>query len=210
MTWRLASRLSVITLALLVVLLVVVLQSGQSLSRLLPVGVPGANQSSLQGTDLGGTPAPDFSLSDQLGAPVSLSQLKGKPVVLTFMYTRCKDVCPLTAAKLHQVMQNLGGDAPRVAMLAVSLDPKGDTTAAALDFSKVHGLADNWHFLTGSRDTLSPVWSSYSIFADPNNNALNHGFGLYVIDKQGHERVFFDDAFTPAQLTGDLRVLLGE
>lgn len=210
MTWRLASRFSVITLALLVVVLVVVLQSGRGLSGLLPAGVLGGSQSSLQGTDLGGTPAPDFRLSDQFGAPISLSQFRGKPVVLTFMYTHCKDVCPLTAEKLHAVMESLGGDAPRVTMLAVSLDPKGDTTAAVLDFSKVHRMADYWHFLTGTQDTLSTVWSSYSIFADSANNAQNHGFGLYVIDKQGHERVFMGDDFTPAQLTGDLKVLLGE
>src|SRR5207245_9916824 len=92
----------------------------------------------LQGSHTGSVPAPNFSLIDQSGKQVSLSHFKGKPVVLTFLYTHCPDVCPLTAEKLHTVMQNLGSNAQNVAVLAVSLDPKGDTPASVLNFSQVH------------------------------------------------------------------------
>src|SRR2546426_5009810 len=144
MSWRLASRLSVIILALLVVVFVLLLQSPQGMSQLLRSFIPGANLPVLQGTALGGTPAPDFRLTDQFGKPISLSQFKGKPVVLTFLYTHCPDVCPLTAEKLHTVMQSLSSDASRVAVLAVSIDPKGDTTESVLNFSKVHKMVDYW------------------------------------------------------------------
>ncbi len=211
MSWRLASRLSVIILALLVVVFVLLLQSPQGMSQLLRSFIPGANLPVLQGTDLGGTPAPDFRLSDQFGKPISLSQFKGKPVILTFLYTHCKDICPLTAEKLHMVMQDLGPDAQRVAVVAVSTDPKGDTTAAALAFSRVHRMVDYWHFLTGPQDALSPIWSAYSIYAQPESgSSVAHSTGLYVIDKQGNERVFLGDDFAPAQAAADLRILLNQ
>ncbi len=211
MSWRLASRLSVIILALLVVVFVLLLQSPQGMSQLLRSFIPGANLPVLQGTDLGGTPAPDFRLSDQFGKPISLSQFKGKPVILTFLYTHCKDICPLTAEKLHMVMQDLGPDAQRVAVVAVSTDPKGDTTAAALAFSRVHRMVDYWHFLTGPQDALSPIWSAYSIYAQPESgSSVAHSTGVYVIDKQGNERVFLGDDFAPAQAAADLRILLNQ
>ena len=215
MNWRLASRLSVVTLAVLVVIVVAVLSTrAGGLSSNAPDLTPAVNSSGLQGTDLGGVPAPNFRLTDQSGQPVSLSQFKGKPVVLTFLYTHCPDQCPLTAEKLHTVMLSLGSAAHSVAVLAVSTDPKGDTTAAVLNFSQVHKMQNYWHFLMGKENQLSPVWSSYSVFAAPTptstGGSVAHTTAVYVIDKQGRERVFFGDDFTSGQLTKDLQILLKE
>ena len=208
MNWRLASRLSVITLALLVVVIVAILGVRNSANS--------AGSTGLQGTDLGSTPAQDFRLTDQFGKQVSLSDFKGKPVVLTFLYTHCPDVCPLTAEKLHTVMQNLGSKAQNVAVLAVSLDPKGDTPASVLNFSQVHSMLNYWHYLMGTQAQLSPVWTFYGLSALPvtptstSSGTVSHNTALYVIDKQGRERVFLPDSFTPDQLTTDLKILLGE
>jgi protein SCO1/2 len=198
--WRLASRLSVISLALLVVALVALIQHNAGASK------------TLQGTSLDGAPASDFHLSDQFGKPVALSDFKGKPVVLTFLYTHCPDVCPLTAEKLHATMQLLAQDGPNVSILAVSTDPKNDTQQAALDFSNAHKLQDSWHFLIGPREQLAPIWTSYSVTAKAvtGSNEVDHSIGLFVIDKQGKERVFLGDDFAPSQLADDLRTLLKE
>lgn len=212
MNWRLASRLSVVTLLVLVVLVVTLFQqrhattpatSGNSSSIV-------TNTSSLQGTDLENTPAPNFSLSDQFGKQVSLAEFKGKPVVLTFLYTNCPDQCPLTAEKLHATLQDLGNAAPNVGILAVSTDPLRDTTSAALKFSQTHRMQDYWHYLVGPRSKLAPIWSAYSIYAKQEQQTVDHSLGLYVIDKQGHERVFLGNDFTPTQLATDLQVLLKE
>jgi len=215
MNWRLASRLSVITLAALIVIIVAVLgtRAGGLTSNASNL-TPATNSSGLQGTDLGGVPAPNFRLIDQFGRPVSLAQFKGKPVVLTFLYTHCPDQCPLTAEKLHAVMLSLGSDAQRVGVVAVSTDPRRDTTAAALNFSQVHRMQNYWHYLLGTESELSPVWSSYSVYAAPTptstGGSVAHTTAVYVIDKQGHERVFFGSDFTSAQLTKDLQILLKE
>src|SRR5579883_2496096 len=158
MSWRLASRLSVLLLALLVVVIVAIIgERGDSLTG----NASGTTPSGLQGTNLGGTPAPDFHLTDQFGKQISLSQFKGEPVILTFLYTHCPDVCPLTAEKLHSTMQMLNGDAQKVGIIAVTIDPARDNQAAALSFSKSHNMQDYWHYLTGPRNQLSPIWSNY-------------------------------------------------
>jgi protein SCO1 len=208
MNWRLASRLSVVTLAVLVVLVISVFQLRHTT---MPAtnSSSGTNASGLQGTDLNSTPAPGFSLTDQFGKQVSLAHFKGKPVVLTFMYTNCPDQCPLTASKLHSTMQLLGNASSRVGILAVSTDPKRDNVAAALKFSRTHSMQDYWHYLVGSQNQLSPIWTSYNTYAQViNQQTVSHGLGLYVIDKQGNERVFLDNDFTPAQLAADLQTLL--
>jgi protein SCO1/2 len=199
----------VISLAVLVVVLVAVLQQQRSAATV-PSTASSASASGLQGTDLGGTPAPDFRLTDQFGKQISLSQFKGKPVVLGFLYTHCPDVCPLTAEKLHSTMQMLGNNAQNVGILAVSTDPARDTVDAALTFSKAHNMQDSWHFLVGPHDTLSPIWSSYNIFVQTQQQTVNHSMGLYIIDKQGRQRVFLDNDFTPTQLSADLQKLLSE
>lgn len=208
MNWRLASRLSVITLALLVVLIIGLWGVRNGNSR---TAVATHNSADLIGTDLGSTTAPDFSLTDQFGHKISLSQFRGQPVVLTFLYTRCPDVCPLTAEKLHVAQTQLGKDAAKVEMLAVSVDPIGDTQEAALTFSQMHRLDSNWHYLIGTQGQLSPVWNAYSVYAQPAANTTSmHTEAVYVIDKQGRERVFFSNDFTSTSLTSDLKVLLNE
>lgn len=210
MNWRLASRLSVVTLAVLVVLVVMLFQQRHTTLPGTTSSNPATNATSLQGTDLGSSPAPNFSLTDQFGKPISLAEFKGKPVVLTFLYTNCPDQCPLTAEKLHATLQDLGNVASGVGILAVSTDPARDTTSAALKFSQAHRMQDYWHYLVGAKSKLAPIWSSYSIYAQPQQQTVNHSLGLYLIDKQGRERVFLGNDFTPTQLATDLQVLLKE
>ena len=211
MSWRLASRLSVISLALLVVLVIAIfsLRNGTG-------GAATTNQATsqynLQGTNLGSTPAPDFLLKDQFGNSISLAQFKGKPVVLTFLYTHCPDVCPLTAEKIHTTMQSLGSNAQHVAVLAVSMDPKGDTASAAQNFAKVHKLGNYFYYLIGTHHELAPVWASYSVDAQAatSSGIVNHSSAIYVIDKQGRERALLDNGFSSSQLASDLKMLLEE
>ncbi len=73
---------------------------------------------------MGGSPAPGFALTDQHGEQVTLADQRGKVTALTFLYTHCPDVCPLTAAQLRLVDEQLGADADHVALLAISVDPE--------------------------------------------------------------------------------------
>ncbi len=212
MNWRLASRLSVLTLAVLVVIIVTILgthaQGTATSSSSVPPRV--TDPAGLQGTYLGSVAAPDFRLKDQTGRPVSLAQFKGQPVILTFLYTHCPNQCPLTAEKLHAVMQNLGAAAHNVAVLAVSTDPRGDTPTCALSFSRAHRMENYWHYLLGTQSQLAPVWSDYSVYATPtaNGGTVNHTTAIFIIDKQGRERVLLDNSNSSDQITTDMRTLL--
>jgi protein SCO1/2 len=207
MSWRLASRLAVLISTILVVIVLVVLVRG---------GNNGQAGPTLQGTDLGGVSAPDFRLTDQFGNPVSLSQFRGRPVVLTFLYTHCPDTCPLIADKIHLALEKLGSDSSKVGVLAVSTDPQGDDVAAAYHFSEVHHLLNQWHFLVGSSAQLTPIWSDYHVYAATatptaaSPGTVNHTAAIYLIDKQGHERIYLSEDFDPNVMANDLRALLTE
>jgi protein SCO1/2 len=166
----------------------------------------------LQGADLGRDPAPQFSLVDQNGAAVSLSQLKGHPVVITFLYTHCPDECPLTASKLSMAADTLGKQASDVGWVAVSLDPSGDTPAAATDFVAKHHLDGRLHYLLGTQEQLAPVWTAYHTVVQQvqqgSDVTLSHNLGIFLIDAQGKERVYLGSDFTPDMLAGDLHALL--
>jgi len=171
----------------------------------------GQKQTQLQGTDLLGVSAPDFTLADQSGQQVSLKQFRGRPVVLAFMFTHCTDICPLNAEKMHGAATNLGNDAAgKVAWLAVSVDPKNDTPDSATKFAADHGLTGKLRFLMGSEDQLVPTWRAYHLIDSntppPSDPTIHYG-GVYIIDGEGRERVLMSDNFSPSQLSDNLRLL---
>ena len=163
----------------------------------------------LAGTELGATDAPDFTLTDGVsGRAVSLSSQRGQVVALTFLYTACPDVCPLTATRFNAAQAELGGDANRVTFVAVSVDPDRDTPKAVQDFSAAHGLASNWYYLVGGRAQLSPVWAAYGIGVQAGSTTVTHNDAVYLIDSRGRERVLLHSEDLATDLTSDLRALL--
>jgi len=172
-----------------------------------------AGSPTLAGTDLGSGPAPDLTLTDgRTAAPLTLSSLRGKVVVLTFLYTRCPDVCPLTAETFRVTQRDLGDRAGDVVFVAVSTDPDGDTPQAVQAFSRAHGLERGWHYLIGSRAQLAKVWTDYGIVAtpDPGLPTVTHTDAVFLIDKQGRERVLLRTDGLDKTLLNTLRILIEE
>jgi protein SCO1/2 len=163
----------------------------------------------LAGTELGSTDAPDFTLTDGVsGRAVTLSAHREQVVALTFLYTTCPDVCPLTATRFRASQMELQGDASRVTFIAVSVDPDGDTPKAVQDFSSAHGLAANWYYLVGGRAQLAPVWAAYGIGVQAGSSTVTHNDAVYLIDARGRERVLLHSEDLARDLTNDLRALL--
>jgi len=180
-----------------------------ALAILIASCAPGAR---LAGTVLGGEMAPDFTLTDGLsGQSVTFSSLRGSVVALAFLYTRCPDVCPLTAGEFRAAQRALGADAPRVEFVAVSVDPDGDTPAAVRAFSDAHELREHWRYLVGQRAQLQQVWSLYGIGSMPGSGMrLDHNDAVYLIDAKGRERVLNHSNDAPNTLLNNLRALLNE
>lgn len=162
----------------------------------------------LSGTELGGQEAPDFTLTDALtGDTVTLSSHRGNVVALAFLYTRCPDVCPLTAAQFRAAQKQLGPDAARVRFVAVSVDPDGDTPAAVRAFSEARDLKD-WRYLIGSRAALQAVWAAYGVGAFDQGMTVSHNDAIYVIDAKGRERELLHSDIALEDLVADLRAVL--
>jgi protein SCO1 len=152
-------------------------------------------------------PPKDFRLRDQDGRAVSLRDFRGQVVVLTFMYTTCRDTCPLTATQIRGAMDDLGRDVPA---LAVSVDPVNDTPERARQFLFKRGLAEGrMRFLLGSRSQLAPVWRAYGI--QPQGRAFDHSAYVLLIDRTGRQRIGFPvGQLTPEGLAHDISRLQAE
>ena len=154
-------------------------------------------------------PPPDFALRDQHGRLVRLSALRGKVVLLTFLYTHCPDVCPLTAINLNTALARLGGARDDVRVLAVSVDPKGDTHRSVAAFVRTHRLRPQFRYLTGTARALRPIWRAYRVRAVPQGESgVDHTLYTLLIDPGGKARVVFDVQARPSAIAHDVRLVL--
>src|SRR5712691_36099 len=143
------------------------------------------------GSSLGGHPAPDFRLQNQFGQPMSLSQFRGKVVMLAFEDSQCTTVCPLTAQSMVEAKQLLGTAGNQVQLLGVDANPDATSVADVLAYSRSHGLVNQWDFLTGSLAQLKATWTSYHIAVQIEQDEIDHTPALFVIDQQGRERKLY-------------------
>ena len=147
-----------------------------------------------EGTELSGA-APDFQLTDQNGSMISLSDFRGKIVVLAFMDTKCMDTCPITASHFRQVYQQLNSaESEQVVFLGVNVNIGASTVADVYEITQTWRLDEipTWHFLTGSPADLEQVWQAYGVAVESTHDAQNekllHTPGTYIIDPSGQER----------------------
>lgn len=150
--------------------------------------------------------APAFTLQDQNGAALSLSQLKGRVVVLTFLDTQCLSLCRLQASLIGGVQADLGSSVP-LTLVVVSVRPEVDTPAAINTFAIAHGLRQPYAWLNGSQAQLAGVWGDYGITVQPGVGDLAHSSVIYLLDKHGNERVEFADVPDPTWMENDIRLL---
>jgi len=154
-------------------------------------------------------PTPDFSLTDQAGQKVSMANQRGKLVLLTFLYTNCPDVCPLITQNLNQALQMLGTERDDVRVLAVSVDPEGDTPKSVDEYAKAHHLLPEFHYLIGSRDELTKVWKAYDVAAVASDPELvDHTAYTMLVDQSGEGRVIYDSQVKAKDVVHDVRALL--
>ena len=135
--------------------------------------------------------APDFTLTDQHGRPTSVSQLRGKAVVLSFDDDECQDLCTLLAQDVAAANADLGTAAKNVVFLSVNANPWHTAVGDVASWTDSHGLGstDNWVFATGAAAQLAQVADSYhvSVTVDPKTQEVTHGTELFFIDPTGRE-----------------------
>jgi protein SCO1 len=150
-----------------------------------------------------GLRAPDFSLTDEDGKRVSMRSYRGKPVVMSFLYSTCQDTCPTQAQQIKGAFDDLGHDLPA---LAVSVDPPRDTPRNAAAFLSKQRMTGRLRWVLGTRAELAPIWKAYAAKGQRNDDEHNARFVL--VDPKGFQRVGYPlDKVTPERVAHDLRLL---
>jgi len=211
------SRLGARSLLILVVIVVIaggvaLLASGGDNSRR-PAGSTSASQTAFhaEGVLSPAKEAPPLALHNYLGQPVNIRQYRGKAVLVTFLYTNCPDICPLITSNLR-VAQNLMGPkvSAKVQIIAVSVDPHGDTSKAVSAFLARHGMTGRMQYLIGSATELARVWKAWGVGSSRDATQpqfVNHTGIIYGITASGIQTTVYLAEFKPATIVHDVPLL---
>ena len=154
-------------------------------------------------------PAPPISLRDAFGRPVTLAAERGRYVLVTFLYTHCPDVCPLITANLNTALRTLGPKRKDVRVLAVSVDPKGDTPAAVRAYLKRMHVVPQFRYLIGSPAELRRAWAAWHVLSvKAAGGSVDHIAYTALVDTAGKERVLYSSDVHAKDVVHDVRVLM--
>jgi protein SCO1 len=159
-------------------------------------------------------PAPAFTLTTQDSRRLALDDLRGKVVVITFIFTSCADACPLLTAKMAALQDDLGSDfGPQIFFISITVDPERDTPEVLTRYAQVHGAKlSGWAFLTGTPDEIRAVARQYGIFYKKQTGGdVDHTFLTSLVDQRGTLRVqYMGIRFDSDEFLHDLQSLLKE
>jgi protein SCO1 len=156
-------------------------------------------------------PAPEVVLVDQLGQPLALRDLRGKVVLLTFIYSTCADVCPLITAAMTGLQQHLTlGERLHVFFLSVTVEPEVDTPAVLRAHAERHGAnLTSWAFMTGSPQAVQAVWQAFGLTVKRRAaGEVDHPAWTFLIDREGIVRYrYLGGALEVETVLDDIRQL---
>ena len=154
--------------------------------------------------------APEFSLRGSDGAELTLARYRGKVVLMSFGYTHCAAVCPVTLATSAEARKSLGNAADAVQVIFVTVDPERDDVArmktymAAFDASFVGA--------TGTPEALAAMRRSYGVTArkqvTSDGYMMDHSSSIYLIDRAGGLRAVMPYGHPVDDFVHDLKILL--
>lgn len=155
-----------------------------------------------------GDTVPDFTLTDQTGKAVRLSQFRGEPVAVTFVYTRCPiaTACPMTMTKFAKLNAAIGSK--KIGrLLAVTVDPENDTVPVLKEFAKKIGAdPSRWKFLTGDPAAVARVAETFGVLYYPDRGQIVHSQAVAVVGPDGKlETIYFGEQWEPEAILQDLQ-----
>jgi cytochrome oxidase Cu insertion factor (SCO1/SenC/PrrC family) len=162
------------------------------------------------GSSLYGEHAPDIKLVNQFGQPMSLSQFRGRVVILAFSDSECTTVCPLTTQSMVLAKELLGKAGDSVQLLGVDANPDATQVSDVMAYSRAHGMVNQWDFLTGSTAQLKAVWKAYNIEVQIEAGQIDHTPALYVINQQGVLEKLYLTTMAYSSVTQSAQVLATE
>lgn len=148
-------------------------------------------------------PAPAIALDDVRGGHVTLDALRGGPVLITFLDSRCTSLCPLVGRAIASAEASLP-QASRATVLVVSVNPAGDTAASVTAATREWGLPAGTRWVSGAPTALASVWRAYGIDVRPSPSGIVHGAVVYLLDRRGNERAGYLAPVLPSFLALDV------
>ena len=133
---------------------------------------------------------PDVSLIDQHGKTISLASLKGKPVLIDFIYTSCASTCPVLTAKIAAVARELGPAlGANVTIVSITLDPEHDGPAQLAAYAKSQSADNNgWLFLTGKPADIDQVLAAFKLrLMRESDGSIMHSVSAFLLGPDGHQ-----------------------
>ena len=159
-------------------------------------------------------PAPEFALTSQDGAPVTLADYRGKVVAVTFILTMCTTTCPILTPMMSFVQDQLGRDfGAKIFFVSITVDPERDTAEVLQQYAQLFGANfAGWSFLTGTPEAIRDVAQRYGVYASKTANSdVEHTFLTSIVDPHGILRVqYLGVRFDPDEFRRDLLSLLKE
>jgi protein SCO1/2 len=159
-----------------------------------------------------GTAAPDFALVDQDAQPVSLAALRGKPVLLDFIFTQCPGPCPILTGIHAQVREGLSErDRARVHFVSITLDPARDNPATLRAYAAARKIdTAGWSFATGPIADVEAVVSAYGVGAVRTpSGEIEHTVATFLIDADGKiAKRYLGTSHAPEAIRADIEGLL--
>ena len=137
----------------------------------------------------------DFTLDGSTGEPVSLSDFRGKPVLIYFGYTFCPDVCPTTLNDLTDMMEALGKKADDVQVIMVSVDPERDTPEQLASYLKY--FDPRFIGMTGAKEDIDAAATQFGVFYEAHEGTaatgylVDHTSTVALVDEDGYLREIF-------------------
>jgi protein SCO1/2 len=156
-------------------------------------------------------PIPQFDLRDARGSRFSSRSLRGRAYAITFLYVHCVDVCPLIGSEIHDALQKLGTQAKNLPIIAISVDPNGDTGAAVRKWLSEHQEPTSFHYLIGTQERLKPIWKAFYVSAQtPGDPISSHTAVIWLINQRGRLAALVSAGvpINTTNLAHDFRVLL--
>ncbi len=156
--------------------------------------------------------APDFSLVDQRGEPFTLSSLRGGPVLVDFVFTRCPGPCPILTGLHRDVLAGLSEDArARVHSVSITLDPAYDTPEVLRAYAEARHLdTEGWTFVTGPVDEVDAVVRAWGVgrVRGP-DGGIEHTVATFLVDADGRiAKRYLGLDHDPAEIRADVEALL--
>lgn len=155
-------------------------------------------------------PPIEFRLIDERGRAISARRLRGRPLVVAFLYATCRDTCPLIANQIRGALDRLGPRRERsVRTVAISVDPAGDRPRAIRSFLARHDLRGRMRYLVGPRTALGAAWRRFAV--RPQSVDREHSAIVVLVDADGRQRTGYSaSTLTPEALAADIAVLIGQ